>query len=119
LTIGSLLQISRLFGGEVGTAFMQTFVRVREQVHSNLVGLHVDSIAGVTTDRLSEYSGAIGAHTADVGEASAQAAKLLGTAVMQQASVLSYIDGFLAAAVGAFVCLLLVAAMRRGPPSPF
>src|SRR5262249_35054175 len=29
LTIGSLLQISRLFGGEIGTAFMQTFVRVR------------------------------------------------------------------------------------------
>jgi hypothetical protein len=27
LTIGSLLQISRLFGGEIGTAFMQTFVR--------------------------------------------------------------------------------------------
>jgi MFS transporter, DHA2 family, multidrug resistance protein len=119
LTIGSLLQISRLFGGEVGTAFMQTFVRVREQVHSNLVGLHIDGIAGVTTDRLATYRGAIGAHTADLGEASAQAAKLLGSAVMQQASVLSYIDGFLAAAVGAFVCLLLTAAMRRGPPSPF
>ncbi len=119
LTIGSLLQISRLFGGEVGTAFMQTFVRVREQVHSNLVGLHIDSIAGATTDRLAGYAGALGAHTADLGEASAQAAKLLGSAVMQQASVLSYIDGFLAAAVGAFVCLLLIAAMRRGPPSPF
>jgi MFS transporter, DHA2 family, multidrug resistance protein len=119
LTIGSLIQISRLFGGEVGTAFMQTFVRVREQVHSNLVGLHIDSIAGVTTDRLAAYRGAIGAHTADVAEASAQAAKLLASAVMQQASVLSYIDGFLAAAAGAFVCLLLIAAMRRGPPSPF
>ena len=32
LTIGCLLQTSRLFGGEIGTAFMQTFVRVREQV---------------------------------------------------------------------------------------
>ena len=27
LTIGALLQRSRLFGGEIGTAFMQTFVR--------------------------------------------------------------------------------------------
>ena len=119
MTVGSLLQISRLFGGEIGTAFMQTFMRVREQVHSNLVGLHVDSIAGVTTDRLAAYRGAIGAHTADLDEASARAAKLLAGAVMQQASVLSYIDGFLAAAVGAFVCLVLIAAMRRGPPSPF
>jgi DHA2 family multidrug resistance protein len=119
LTIGSLLQISRLFGGEIGTAFMQTFVRIREQVHSNLVGLHVDSTAGLTTDRLAAYAGAVGAHTADVAQASGQAAKLLGTAVAQQAAVLSYIDGFLAAAVGAFFCLLLVACIRRPPPSPF
>ncbi len=119
LTIGSLLQISRLFGGEVGTAFMQTFIRVREQVHSNLVGLHIDGTAGITTDRLAAYRDALGAHTADLGEASARAAQLLATAVMQQASVLSYIDGFLAAAAGAFICLLLIAAMRRGPPSPF
>jgi DHA2 family multidrug resistance protein len=119
LTIGSLLQISRLFGGEVGTAFMQTFVRVREQVHSNLIGLHIDTIASVTADRLAAYRGAIAAHTADPGLASAQAMKLLTSAVLQQASVLSYADGFFAAGVGAFVCLLLVAAMRRGPPSPF
>ena len=119
LTIGSLLQISRLFGGEIGTAFMQTFVRIREQVHSNLVGLHVDSIAGLTADRLDAYAGAVGSHTADVSQATAQAAKLLGTAVAQQAAVLSYIDGFVVAAGGALFCLALVAAMRRPPPSPF
>jgi len=119
LTAGSLLQISRLFGGEIGTAFMQTFVRVREQIHSNLVGLHVQSLAVGTTDRLADYRNAVGAHTADLGVASARAAKLLATTVAQQASVLSYIDGFLAAAAGAFVCLVLVAAMRRPAPSPF
>jgi hypothetical protein len=42
--------------------------------------------------------------------------KLLGSVVAQQAAVLSYIDGFLAAAAGAFVCLLLVALLRRPPP---
>ena len=119
LAIGSLLQISRLFGGELGTAFMQTFVRVREQVHSNLVGLHIDSLATQTADRLAEYQGAVAAHTADAAEAAGRAAKLLATAVAQQASVLSYIDGFLAAAGGAFLCLLLVALMRPPPPSPF
>nr|WP_294504509.1 MFS transporter [uncultured Rhodopila sp.] len=119
LAIGSLLQVSRLFGGELGTAFMQTFVRVREQVHSNLVGLHVDSLATQTADRLAAYQGAVAAHTADVAEAAGRAAKLLATAVAQQAAVLSYIDGFLAAAGGAFLCLLLVALMRPSPPSPF
>ena len=67
LAIGCLLQISRLFGGEIGTAFMQTFVRVREQIHSNLVGLHVDGTAGLTIDRLAAYGAAVGAHTADLG----------------------------------------------------
>jgi DHA2 family multidrug resistance protein len=119
LAIGCLLQISRLFGGEVGTAFMQTFVRVREQIHSNLVGLHVDGTAGLTIDRLTAYGNLVRARTADFGEASGQAAKILATTVAQQASVLSYIDGFTAAAGGAFLCLLLVALMRRPAPSPF
>jgi MFS transporter, DHA2 family, multidrug resistance protein len=119
LTIGSLLQVSRLFGGEIGTAFMQTFVRVREQLHSNLVGLHVDSLSALTNERLSAYASALGAHTADPGQAAAAAAKLLGSTVAQQASVLSYIDGFLAAALGAFVCLVLLALMSRPPPSEF
>ena len=119
LAIGCLLQISRLFGGEIGTAFMQTFVRVREQVHSNLVGLHIDATAAGTTDRLTAYGGALAAHTADLGETTARAAKLLSSTVAQQAAVLSYIDGFLAAGLGAFLCLLLVALMRRPPPSPF
>jgi DHA2 family multidrug resistance protein len=116
LTIGSLLQIARLFGGEMGTAFMQTFVRVREQVHSNLIGLHVDGLAATTIDRLSAYRSAVGTRSADLTQIGAEATKLLGNTVAQQAAVLSFIDGFLAAAVGAFVCLLLVALVRRPPP---
>jgi DHA2 family multidrug resistance protein len=91
-------------------------VRVREQVHSNLIGLHVDGLASTTIDRLSAYRSAVGTRSADVAEISAKAAKLLGNAVAQQAAVLSYIDGFLAATVGAFVCLLLVSLVRRPPP---
>ncbi len=52
-------------------------------------------------------------------EASARATKLLATTVAQQAAVLAYIDGFLAAAAGAFVCLMLVGLLRRPGPSPF
>jgi DHA2 family multidrug resistance protein len=112
LTIGAILQISRLFGGEIGTAFMQTFVRVREQVHSNLIGLHVDSLGNLTADRLNAYRGAVGAHSGDVATSSARAASLLASAVAKQAAILAYIDGFLAAAVGAFACLLLVSWLR-------
>jgi DHA2 family multidrug resistance protein len=113
LTIGTLFQTSRLFGGEIGTAFMQTFVRVREQIHSNLIGLHVDSLRSETADRLAAYRNAVGAHSSDVAVATQRATSLLGSTVAKQAAVLSYIDGFLAAAVGAFVCLLLTALLRR------
>jgi MFS transporter, DHA2 family, multidrug resistance protein len=113
LTVGTLFQTSRLFGGEIGTAFMQTFVRVREQVHSNLIGLHVDSLGGQTADRLAAYRSAVAAHSSDAALAAARGTSLLASAVAKQAAVLSYIDGFLAAAIGAYVCLVLTALLRR------
>jgi DHA2 family multidrug resistance protein len=86
---------------------------VREQVHSNLIGLHVDGLAAATADRLTAYRSVVGTGAADFAEAGGKASKLLANAVAQQAAVLSYIDGFFAAAIGAFVCLLLTAAIRR------
>ena len=108
-----MFQTSRLFGGEIGTAFMQTFVRMREQIHSNLIGLHVDSLGGMTADRLAAYRNAVGAHSSDAALAAERATSLLASTVAKQAAVLAYIDGFLAAAVGALVCLLLTALLRR------
>jgi hypothetical protein len=62
-------------------------------------------------ERLPAYLNAVGAHTADLGEATEQAAKLLGNAIRR--AVLSFIDCFLAVAAGAIVCLLLVALIAR------
>lgn len=117
LTIGSLLQLSRLFGGEIGTSFMQTFVRIREQIHSNLIGLHVNGSAAMTVDRLTTYQNVLGAQSADHAITAGRATKLLGSAVAQQAAVYSYIDGFLAAAVGSAICLILVALVQK-PKNP-
>jgi MFS transporter, DHA2 family, multidrug resistance protein len=113
LTIGSLLQVSRMFGGEIGTAFMQTFVRVREQVHSNLIGLHVDGLASLTADRLAAYRNALATHTADLLVTTGRATGLLAQAIAKQAAVLSYIDGFQAAAAGALICMMLAAALPK------
>jgi DHA2 family multidrug resistance protein len=119
LTVGCLLQLSRLFGGEIGTAFMQTFVRMREQIHSNLIGLHVSGGGALTSDRLVAYAAGLGTHLADADLAGVQARRLLATAVTGQASVLAYQDGFIAAAAGTVLCVLLVALMRPGRHSPF
>jgi DHA2 family multidrug resistance protein len=50
LNFGALLQTARLIGGELGSGFMQTFVRIGEEVHSNLIGLHVTA-GSFMTDR--------------------------------------------------------------------
>ena len=109
VTIGAFIQMSRLFGGEIGVGFMQTFVRVREQVHSNLLGLHVEELTVATLDRLALYRSAVGSRMADQTEAASQAIRLLANAVAKQASVLSYIDGFQAAATVAVGCFVLSA----------
>jgi len=112
MSIGAVIQTARLLGGEVGVAFMQTFVRVREQLHSNLLGLHVDSMAPDTVARLDQYRDALGA---SLGNAADAANQLLANAVARQASVLAYIDGFTAAAIGAVACILLAAWLQPSP----
>jgi DHA2 family multidrug resistance protein len=103
VTVGTFMQTSRLFGGEVGIAFMQTFVRVREQIHSNLLGLHVQSQDDLSMSRLLAYSRALGTHISDASEAAVQSVKLLTNVVGRQAFVLAYIDGFQAAAAVAAI----------------
>lgn len=118
VTIGAFMQTSRLFGGEVGVAFMQTFVRVREQLHSNLLDLHVQAQAGPTVERLRAHASAVGTQLADVGGAAAQATRLLANAVSRQAYVLAHIDGFQAAATAAALCWLLAMFVPRPLPTP-
>jgi DHA2 family multidrug resistance protein len=94
---------------------MQTYVRVREQVDSNLLGLHVISGDASVTERLAAYSSAIVARSDGISGASARAAALLVQAVRNQANVLSYRDGFLIVSFGVIVTLLLTALLRPAP----
>ena len=114
-TFGAVLQTGRLFGAELGNAFVQTFTRVREQVYSNLVGLHVIAGAPDTTQRLQEYAQGIGGRSVGAPEANARAAALLAHSVQIQASVLAYIDSFMVIGYGAIVVLLLMLLLRTPP----
>lgn len=90
MTFGALLQTARLFGGEGGTAMISTFLRVREQVANNVIGLHVQTGGLLTTDRLQEYAAAVQARSGGAGAANARATGLLAHAVRTQANVQSY-----------------------------
>jgi DHA2 family multidrug resistance protein len=117
LTFGVLLQTARLFGGEMGTGFMQTFLRVREQLASNLIGLHVQAGSVEVSTRIKDLAQALAAHTAAMDLAQDRAAALLADAVRIQASVISYIDAF---SIVAVVCagMLVLTALLRPAPTP-
>jgi DHA2 family multidrug resistance protein len=115
LTFGAVLQTARLFGAEVGAAFIQTFVRVREQVYSNLVGLHVATGSLATDQRLQDYAHAVTARSIGQPEATARATALLARSVQAQANVLAYIDGFMIIGF-AVIGVLLLMLLLRDPP---
>jgi MFS transporter, DHA2 family, multidrug resistance protein len=111
------IQIMRLGGAEIGVALMGTWLRVREQVHSNFLGLHVENGAVDVTrllQRLAEGFAGRGA--------SAAAARALGTLsaeVQREANVLAYIDGFWLCFWLAMAGLACVSLITRAPPGPF
>jgi MFS transporter, DHA2 family, multidrug resistance protein len=117
LTFGAVLQTVRLFGGELGNAFMQTYVRIQEQVASNLLGLHVQSGGADVGNRLAAYTDAVMARSEGLAGAAARGASLLAQAVHTQANVLSYRDGFATVTLIVITMLILTALLRNPPQS--
>ena len=115
LTFGAILQTGRLFGAQLGSAFIQTFVRVREQVYSNLVGQHVTIGSFATSQRLQDYAQAVTSRSVGPSEASARATALLARSVQIQSNVLAYIDGFMVIGFAAIAVLLLMLLLRDPP----
>ncbi len=118
LTFGAVLQTGRLFGAQLGSAFIQTFVRVQEQEYSNVIGQHVTVGSFATVQRLHDYVEAVLSRSIGQSGADARATALLALAVQTQANVLSYIDGFMVIGFGAIVALLLMLLLRQPPGLP-
>ncbi len=118
LTFGVLLQTARLFGGELGTAFMTTFVRVSEQANSYLLGLHIRTGDTIVTDRIASYADSLASRSGGGVEAALRASSLLGQTVRVQANILSFIDGFGIVAGAAIVMLLMIALLKAPPTTP-
>ncbi len=58
--IAATIQIARLLGNEIGSAAIQTFVRVREQVYSYLIGLHLVAGLPATEQATAQLAGPFG-----------------------------------------------------------
>jgi DHA2 family multidrug resistance protein len=94
-TFSGFMHFIRIFGGQVGVAFMTHFTTVREKFHSNLLGLHVQSGSWLTDERLHLLSGGLLSASTDPGQAQYRAVDILSQQVRAQAFTLATADGFL------------------------
>jgi DHA2 family multidrug resistance protein len=117
LTFGALLQTARLMGGEIGSAFVATMARVREQVASNLIGQHVQVGNLDVIQRVREY-GAMTTKVVDPVSARARGELVLRDVVRAAATTQAVIDVFVVIAVLTAVALLIVVFRRRAPEGP-
>jgi MFS transporter, DHA2 family, multidrug resistance protein len=114
LTFAGFFQTIRLFGGELGSASFGHFIAVREEFHSNMLGLNVHRGNILTDHRLGGLGYAFAPHSTGptvVG----RAAEVLGLQVRQQAFTLAISDSFLLVASCCVSCLVVVAFMSTVP----
>ncbi|MBV8653086.1 MAG: MFS transporter [Alphaproteobacteria bacterium] len=115
--IAATLQIARLMGTELGSAFIQTFVRVREQFQSNQIGQHLGGGSDIVQNMIALISGHF-SDTATSGDATSQAIDTIGAMTQKEAYVLAYIDAFWIVAWVLALSLLLILVLRPPPPNP-
>jgi DHA2 family multidrug resistance protein len=104
----------RIFGGQVGVSIMNRLITVREEFHSNILGLHVQVGGWLTDEQLRAFTAGMFPGSTGQEEAQARAGALLGQQVHAQAYTLAIADGFvfIASVVAAFLLIMLL--MRPG-----
>jgi DHA2 family multidrug resistance protein len=109
-TLSGFMHTFRIFGGQVGVSFMNRFLTVREEFHSNMLGLHVQIGNWLTDERLRLFSLGLLPSSSGSEEAQARAGALLGRQVHAQAYTLAVADGFVlvAAVTAAFLLIMLL-----------
>jgi len=117
LTFSAFFHIVRLFGGQLGVAFMTHFIAQREKLHSNLLGLHVQGGNWIAEANLRPLTAGLYSKSAGLAEATGRAAGLTGGRVRLQAYTLTFIDGFHLVAWACVIALLLIALLRPSPLS--
>jgi MFS transporter, DHA2 family, multidrug resistance protein len=111
------IQVMRLGGAEIGVALMGTWLRVREQIHSNFLGQHLANGSADVVRVLKHLSEGFAGHGA--ATAPARALGSLLALVQRESNALAYIDGFWLTFWIAVIALGFVVLMTKAPPGPF
>ncbi|MCW3096467.1 MAG: Permease of the major facilitator superfamily [Chthonomonadaceae bacterium] len=112
LTYAAFIHTVRILGGEIGTAVVQRLLSLREQYHSNMIGLHVASGDWLTEERLRALTGGLSPNSPGIEDAQGRAALVLGGQIKSQAYTLAYSDAFRVVAIVAAIAIVLIALMK-------
>ena len=115
LTFSAFFHTIRLFGGTTGAVYMGHFLADREKLHSNLLGLHVQTGNWITDANIRELAAGVYAKSSGIAAATGRAVGIMSGRLRLQAYTLSIIDGFYLVAWTCVIALLLVALLRKSP----
>src|ERR1700758_3635916 len=115
LTFSAFFQTVRIFGGNLGAVYMGHFVAQREKLHSNLIGLHVQSGNWITGTNIRQLATGLFSKSSGVAAAMGRAVGVISARIRLQAYTLSINDGFYLIAAACAVMLLLIALLRKSP----
>lgn len=117
LTFSAYFHVVRLFGGQLGVAFMGHYIAQREKLHSNLLGLHVQSGNWITDGNFRQLTAWAFPDSSGLPAAMGRAAGVMSSRLRLQAYTLTFIDGFHLVAWACVIALLLIALLHRAPLS--
>jgi DHA2 family multidrug resistance protein len=115
LTFSAFFHVIRLFGGQIGVAVMTHFVAVRERVHSNLLGLHVQRGDWIDDTAVRQLAAGLFGKSAGLAAATGRSVGIVSARLRLQAYSLSFIDAFHLIAWACVIALLLIALLRKAP----
>ncbi len=115
LTFSAFFHIVRLLGGQMGAAIMTHFIAVREQLHSNLLGLHVQRGSWMTDGGVGILAAGLFSKSSGVAASTGRALGVVSGRIRLQAYTLTFIDGFHLVAWACVLALLVIALLRRSP----
>ena len=111
-TFAGFMHFIRIFGGQVGVAVMTRVLVVREQFHSNSLGLHVQVGNWLTDERVRALSAGLVPPSSGPEEAQFRAIGILSQQVKAQAYTMAISDGFIVIGWMVVVYLLLMLFLR-------
>jgi len=109
----SLFSLMRNLGGSIGIALVATTISRRTQVHTNILGSHVDMFNPQAQQMLDAARAAFVARGSDFYTATQQAYRALWGTVLRQSSMVAFIDVFRILSLVFLLVMPLVLLMRR------